>query len=419
MNASTDAKVSPFTGFVADDSANCSRSDCHFWKPKIEYAYDTCSMLETSILKPTLELSGSNREDVSDCEVQHLQSIEMAYCADKEVVNKKSASQTDVIHKMEATITGSGVAPDWKFNSSTKQRRSLYQQLLHPYQMCDRIFKTFKGLQHHEKAHSLDAGNEGKESSVTVPVSKSIGQALDTHNKRSRSDTSPTRHRCETCGKTFVSLALFQAHDHPQLGDTTKPHKCDLCGKRFKLLADLLIHHHNVKDNSERPFSCEFCEEKFKTLYKLQSHRDRIHSSKKKHACNVCGKLLRTKNGLQTHRQTHSGQRPFECKICGKKFVQAVNLEIHARIHSGEKPYVCKRCGKAFSQLANLQAHNRTHTGEKPFACMTCGKMFAQLANLQAHCRLHTGERPYVCKVCDAGFHQLSSLKSHLLKGHS
>lgn len=419
MNAS----INPFADFVANDSANCLRSDCHFWKPRIEYAHDTCCVSETSILKPTLELSGSNREDVSNGDFQHLQSIEVEYCVDKEVVNKKSTSQTDGIHKMEgpsdSKITRSGVAPDWKFNSQTKQRSSLYQQLLHPCQMCDRIFKTFKGFQRHEKSHSLDAGNEGKESGVTVLVLKSIGQALESHDKRSRSDTSPTRHRCETCGKSFVSLALFQAHDHPQLGDTTKPHKCDLCGKRFKLLADLLVHHHDVKDKSERSFSCEFCEEQFKTLYKLQSHKHRMHSTKKKHACNVCGKLLRTKNGLLTHHQIHSGQRRFECKICGKKFVQAVNLETHARIHSGEKPYVCKTCGKSFSQLANLQAHNRTHTGEKPFACKACGKRFAQLANLQAHCRLHTGEQPYVCEVCDAGFHQLSSLKSHLLKGHS
>ncbi|XP_060552140.1 sal-like protein 4 [Ruditapes philippinarum] len=51
------------------------------------------------------------------------------------------------------------------------------------------------------------------------------------------------------------------------------------------------------------------------------------------HACEVCGKKFRHKQGLNQHKVTHTGEKPFKCDICGKAFALRNNFKRHLVKH--------------------------------------------------------------------------------------
>ncbi|KAL6925808.1 hypothetical protein ACO0SA_000409 [Hanseniaspora valbyensis] len=56
------------------------------------------------------------------------------------------------------------------------------------------------------------------------------------------------------------------------------------------------------------------------------------------HSCEVCGKIFKRKQSLQTHMNVHFNLRPFRCFICGKTFNAKQNYMRHERSHLKKKP---------------------------------------------------------------------------------
>ena len=56
------------------------------------------------------------------------------------------------------------------------------------------------------------------------------------------------------------------------------------------------------------------------------------------HSCEVCGKIFKRKQSLQTHMNVHFNLRPFRCFICGKTFNAKQNYMRHERSHLKRKP---------------------------------------------------------------------------------
>lgn len=55
------------------------------------------------------------------------------------------------------------------------------------------------------------------------------------------------------------------------------------------------------------------------------------------HSCEVCGKIFKRKQSLQTHMNVHFNLRPFRCFICGKTFNAKQNYMRHERSHLKRK----------------------------------------------------------------------------------
>ncbi|XP_029471567.1 myoneurin [Rhinatrema bivittatum] len=186
---------------------------------------------------------------------------------------------------------------------------------------------------------------------------------------------------------------------------------CNTCGKHFSEASSLRRHmriHKGVK-----PYVCHLCGKAFTQCNQLKTHV-RTHTGEKPYQCELCDKGFAQKCQLVFHSRMHHGEeKPYKCDVCNLQFATSSNLKIHARKHSGEKPYICDRCGQKFAQASTLTYHVRRHTGEKPYICDTCGKAFAVSSSLITHARKHTGEKPYTCGICGKRFISSGELNKH------
>ena len=158
---------------------------------------------------------------------------------------------------------------------------------------------------------------------------------------------------------------------------------------------------------------CDICDKILSTKQSLVQHI-RVHNGEKPYKCQVCSKKFTEGGTLTKHVRVHTGEKPYQCQVCSKKFTEGGHLTKHMRVHIGEKPYQCQVCSKKFTQAGHITTNMRVHTGEKPFECKVCSKKFACSGHLSQHMRVHTGERPFKCKICNKSFSRDDALRNHL-----
>ena len=143
--------------------------------------------------------------------------------------------------------------------------------------------------------------------------------------------------------------------------------------KRFKCLEDgcsfstnrrfNLRIHQDTHSGLKHP--CDQCPKSFSQLQVLTRHKQSVHSSERKFACDECDFKCARKDLLQKHKLIHRDDKPFKCGHCDYSCVQKGQLTAHVRTHTGDKPYKCTECPAAFTQSGNLRIHLNYHESSK------------------------------------------------------
>ncbi|KAF2878949.1 hypothetical protein ILUMI_27222 [Ignelater luminosus] len=238
--------------------------------------------------------------------------------------------------------------------------------------------------------HSVNHNTEGKYSCHLCPYTTGAKTQVVKH---IRAHEDKTKSKCEICNWAFTVASDAAEHKYFHTGE--KPFQCELCGKHF-MFSKLLNSHRRTRHWEEITgtplvkYDCTICNLHYNSHSGLKRHQLRHHRQAGKPIntsvkCNMCEKVLSSKDKLKFHQRTHTGYKPHECVVCSKRFIRKEQLKEHERVHTGERPFACEHCGKAFTQRSPLKIHVRTHTGEKPYICDLCNKGFISKSMRDTH----------------------------------
>ena len=297
--------------------------------------------------------------------------------------------------------------------------------------------------------------------------------ALERH-KASDHGGGPLHKKCEVCGKAIkCNKASFSRHmrrAHGMEGKYDMP--CYWCKEKF---STVYIYEHVMQKHFYGNFSCEHCSFSGHFARDLVDHVNENHEGvtsvkcprcKKDHPiehleaqykncineyyrsdqiCASCGKTLKGKDNLKTHKKFHCSEQPpvhkffcdkcgrnfssphylkvhiqsvhedfvFKCKVCPKTFTSSGMMYDHEIIaHSTDTKYQCRFCGIRRKSVAQIKIHELVHQDPK-FECKVCGKKLKTQQALDWHERQHSGEKPYKCSVCENGFASIGGLRQH------
>lgn len=256
---------------------------------------------------------------------------------------------------------------------------------------------------------------------------------------------------CRLCGKLFFRKQNFQLHMKRHLG--LKPYKCEICQKCF--VTKQKHDEHKNTHTGEAPIKCTLCDESFRRHSNLVQHRNRHHLNVKKkvrdYVC-YCGEVFHTKKKFAWHKEIHD-PKPKSCQHCNEKFIHMSSLtrhmrrahnekflpdqarenenvecpickgiyirsslDLHLRRHNGIRPYTCAVCNKDFTTKWNLKLHKWTHASRaaKPFKCDQCKGAFIRESDYISHMNSHKSVRPYTCNYCGAQFIRKYNCQRHV-----
>ena len=315
---------------------------------------------------------------------------------------------------------------------SLKEHMQVHRGMTFPCDKCGKIFYAKKQMVRHWKNHPADY----------VPKSQKHQEC-----------------KCDICGKVFSYLKSL--NDHINIHKGLKPYKCDLCDKSYSVEASLQDHKikHRAKEfpcrycgkflpsqkklrkhvkchgekileqaNEELKHKCEECGRLFYSPFNLKQHIKQIHMAVVKmdqYICQVCGKILKTKHGMDLHVVGCTDKGQFKCDFCGKHYVTKSGMEKHItwahrkEMLSSEKyskqVKLCKYCGQSFLCRGLLMEHEKTHSKERNYKCDICGKTFKSHNNVLTHKRnVHVKtENLFRCDICNTIIKSSGAFKRH------
>ena len=173
----------------------------------------------------------------------------------------------------------------------------------------------------------------------------------------------------------------------------------------------------------ERSLKCNFCSYIAKRFSNLKSHEKRMHMGIKESVpspCDDCGKVLRSKIALLTHKRSLHDNIPYRCNFenCTYTVKTRVSLNSHTqKVHKGIE-YLCESCPKKFPKKTLMKKHYSLHHTDIPYMlCSKCEYKTKDKDRLRKHEAGHEGMR-VSCDKCDYKTVWKNNLNDHLKKVH-
>ncbi|KAF8811727.1 hypothetical protein BYT27DRAFT_6438671, partial [Phlegmacium glaucopus] len=152
-------------------------------------------------------------------------------------------------------------------------------------------------------------------------------------------------------------------------------HFCESCKKTFSTLAGVKSHA-KAKRHTANPFVCEDCELSFSSLATLEEH---LNSPK--HAVDSPPDDYRCLDGLASDSEDDEDEDDEDedddpyCNGCARQFIDMIALDQHLALSSQHN--WCFECSRDFKSVTALQDHQSSlaHSGRN-FKCPFCQGMF-------------------------------------------
>ncbi|KAJ8669594.1 hypothetical protein QAD02_000853 [Eretmocerus hayati] len=174
----------------------------------------------------------------------------------------------------------------------------------------------------------------------------------------------------------------------------------------------------NAECTPEKDFMCKICDKAFHKKHNLNNHMQRIHSSNKPYACNLCKRRFSYRKAWETHTESHRFEKIFSCEICGKISSSGDGLKKHIMTHTNERPHSCTKCGAKFRFKWILRQHLRTlHSDRRQFTCAICNRGYENEQKLMIHTENDHKEGSlgelYLCEHCGREFSDATRFQTH------
>lgn len=222
---------------------------------------------------------------------------------------------------------------------------------------CKKKFTDMKSISSHARTKPIDCPS----CDITLACSVLWREHKKEHHQNGFS--------CNRC--TYVAKVFDKMSRH--VNTHTKPFFCE-CGRRFADKEQLENHemcqkHGDYSKSEDVSFRCPQCNKSFRTPHHLKIHGKIVHSNKK-FECDICGKILKSRQIMIGHLETHY---EGECKIC-RKLLSLSMMQAHMLIEhiKSERGNTCKNCGV---RILKTRDYN-THINAKPVDCPSCHIMF-------------------------------------------
>ncbi|XP_067632882.1 uncharacterized protein [Eurosta solidaginis] len=189
--------------------------------------------------------------------------------------------------------------------------------------------------------------------------------------------------------------------------------KCNICDRVLRSQNTLQTHLLKVHNVGELPYKCDYCEQRFAQRNLKKEHEVRAHTKEFEWLCPFCSKGFVNRRDMEKHQMVHTGERKIICEKCGKRFRLKNQMTEHVKtVHERLRRFKCSMCPKDFLRKRTLDDHIRAHLNIRDKICNICNKGFTSFHGLFRHKQLHS-EKRYECIKCGKGFHRFSSLRLH------